>query len=90
MATTSGLPYSIRIPEDGDLADVPADFAKVAADVTTALNNKLARANLSVPGEPQPRLGADALYQSKIKIVTEVPTSAAGYFEGDIIFVVPT
>jgi hypothetical protein len=76
-------PYSLHVPGDDDLADVPADLTTLATDITTALNGKMSRAD--VGGVP----GADTLYQKKIKIVTSVPSSTSGYEEGDIIFVVP-
>jgi len=87
MATDTG-PYALHVPEPDDLADVPADIAALADDVTTALNGKLQRTDMTLPGGSVVK-GADNLYQAQIKIVTAVPSSTAGYDEGTIIFVVP-
>ena len=79
MPTTSGPPYALRLPQDGDLADVPQDLANLAADVTTALNTKMQKSE------------ADLVYQKKIWVVTAPPPLPLDpkYAEGDIIFVVP-
>lgn len=89
MPTTSGLPYSLRLPVDGDIADVPADLGHIAEDLTTVLNTKLQRADLTLPGGTVVE-GADKLYQTKIEFFTGPGLPAVGsYDEGDIIFVVP-
>jgi hypothetical protein len=77
MPTTSGPPYALRLPQDGDLADVPQDLANLATDVAAALNTKMQKTE------------ADLVYQAKITIVTgTAPPTTAGYPEGAIIFVV--
>lgn len=72
-------PYSIRVPKDSELADVPTDLTRLATDVTTALNGKLTRTD------------ADLAYQKKIWIETTPPSTPpdAKYAENDIVFVVP-
>ena len=87
MATTSGAPYQLRLPQDGDVADIPGDLANLATDLHTALNTKLQRSSYTPPGGSEIK-GADTLYQTKIEVLTSVPSSGAGYTEGTIIFVV--
>jgi hypothetical protein len=82
MATTQGT-YNLHLPTDTDLADVPGDFMKLDTTITTALDKKLDK-DTNVPGDNPYN------YQKKILVTTTVPTSGAGYKEGDIIFVVST
>ena len=88
MPTDSGAPYALHLPDDTDIADVPADMAAFAADLTAVLNTKMQKTDLTLPGGSVVQ-GTDTLYQTKIKFVTAVPSSTAGYNEGDVIFVVP-
>lgn len=79
MPTDSGPPYRLRLPQDVDVADVPADLANLAADVTTALNGKVALAD------------ANSVFQSKIKVVTQAEGlgSLGSQPEGTIVFLIP-
>jgi len=90
MATDSGAPYALHLPDDNDIADVPADMAAFASDLTAVLNNKLQKTDLTLPGGSVVP-GTDGLYQKKIWVVTTPPTIPLEpkYAEGDIIFVVP-
>jgi len=76
MATTPGDPYALPFPSQGDVADVPEDFRRLTTQLTTVLNKKIE--------EPAARV----IFQTKVKVVTSVPTSAAGYVENDVIFVI--
>jgi len=79
MATTQGT-YLLHAPGSDDLADIPGDFIKLDATITTALNTKLDKA----PGVPN---DVATNYQKKIYVTPTIPTSGAGYVEGDLIFV---
>ena len=75
MAVEPSDPYALPYPLANDLADVPGDLKRLANQVTVGLNRK--------PEESALR----AILQSKIKVVTSVPTSTAGYIENDVVFV---
>jgi len=75
MAVTND-PYQLPYPVDGDVANVPADIKKLADQLVVVLNKKLEEAPARV------------IFQTKVKVVTSVPTSAATYVENDVIFVI--
>lgn len=75
MAVEPSDPYALPYPLANDLADVPKDIKALALKVTEGLNRK----------QEEPALRG--LFQSKIKVVTSVPTSTAGYIENDVVFV---
>lgn len=79
MAPDTGPPYALPYPNGDAVADVPADLMALAAKLTTVLDGKLPKDDVKT---------ATSIYQKKIKVVTSVPGSGAGYDEGDIIFVV--
>ena len=85
MPAAKKAPYNLHVPILDDLADVPADFDALASTITTALNMKLDKSD-STATTPTDTVGN---YQKKIKIEDAVPTSGAGYYEGQIIFVAP-
>lgn len=85
MPAAPKAPYNLHVPAANDLADVPDDFDKLATTITTALNTKLDKAD---KGATTPT-DVPTNYQKLIKIESTVPTSGAGYYEGQIIFVVP-
>ncbi len=77
--------YNLHVPVLGDLADVPDDFSRLVTTVTAALNTKLDKAD---KGATTP-VDVPTNYQKKIEVRDTIPTSGAGYVEGQIIFVAP-
>jgi len=86
MATEPNDPYELPFPTDDDLADVPKDIKALANKTTTGLNRKLEENGFSVSGTPVK--GARDIFQTKVKVVTSIPTSTANYLEYDVVFVI--
>ena len=81
MATTTGPPYNLSIPQDGDVADVPQDFLDLANGVITALNGKLP-VDAALPGFT----ASD--YQRKILVITSGTALPTTPYPNQIVFVV--
>jgi hypothetical protein len=85
----TGTPYSLPYPGDNEVADVPQDMLELAEKVEDALDQKMQKTGW-FDQDNVARKGTDELYQTRIVVVDTVPTSATGYAEGDVVFVIPT
>jgi len=86
MATETNDPYELPFPTDDDLADVPKDIKALANQTTAGLNRKLEENDFTVSGSTVK--GVRTLFQTKVKVVTSIPTSTANYLEYDVVFVI--
>lgn len=75
--TQPGVPYSIRYPELGDVANVPLDMQEMATDVARELGLKISST------------GAGAGLQKKIIVQNGTGTPTGTFVEGDIVFMIP-
>lgn len=73
-STTKEATYSLTVPTDTDIADVPRDMAELATDVKTQLDLRLTEA------------AAARSYQGKIIFATSRP-AVGSVAEGAIVFV---
>jgi len=75
VAHTTGAPYSLRVPDQFDVADVPADIYNLAVDVGRELDKKTDFGTVS------------AYFQRKITVQSYPPPAGTGS-DGDVWFVV--